>query len=51
MIGKSKLGLLAPVAMMGITTPAFAQKSGDWHRCEHLWLWNSPQANANAGES
>ena len=48
MISKSKLGVLALVAMMGIATPTFAQNM-ETGTAANTYGWNSPQANAVSG--
>jgi hypothetical protein len=48
MISKSKLGVLAVVAMMGIATPAFAQNL-ETGTAANTFGWNSPHANAISG--
>jgi hypothetical protein len=50
MIGKSKLGVLALVAMMGIRTPAFAQNL-ETGTAANTYGRNSPQADAISGRS
>jgi hypothetical protein len=50
MISKSKLGMLAVVAAMGIATPAFAQNL-ETGTAANTYGWNSPQANAISGGS
>jgi hypothetical protein len=45
MISKSKLGVLALVAMMGIATPALAQNL-ETGTAANTYGWNSPHANA-----
>jgi hypothetical protein len=50
MISKSKLGVLALVAIMGIATPAFAETL-DSGTAASLYGWDSPQANAISGAS
>jgi hypothetical protein len=50
MISKSKLGVLALVAMMGIGTPAFAQNL-ETGTAANTYGWNSPRADAISGRS
>lgn len=50
MISKSKPGVLALVAIMGIATPAFAETL-DSGTAASLYGWDSPQANAISGAS
>ena len=50
MISKSKLGVLALVAMMGIATPAFAQNL-ETGTAANTYGWNSPRADAISGGS
>jgi hypothetical protein len=50
MISKSKLGVLALVAMMGIATPAFAQNL-ETGTAANTFGWNSPRADAISGGS
>jgi hypothetical protein len=50
MISKSKLGLLALVAMMGIATPVFAQNL-ETGTAANTYGWNSPRADAISGGS
>jgi hypothetical protein len=44
MISKSKLGMVALVAIMGIATPAFAQNL-ETGAAANTYGWNSPQAD------
>jgi hypothetical protein len=48
MISKSKIGVLALVAMMGIATPAFAQNL-ETGTAANTFGWNSPHADAISG--
>jgi hypothetical protein len=50
MISKSKLGVLALVAMIGIATPAFAQNL-ETGTAANTYGWNSPRADAISGGS
>jgi hypothetical protein len=50
MISKSKLGVLALVAMMDIGTAAFAQNL-ETGTAANTYGWNSPQADAISGRS
>ncbi len=50
MISKSKLGVLALMATMGIATPAFAQNL-ETGTAANTYGWNSPHANAISGGS
>jgi hypothetical protein len=50
MISKSKLGVLALVAMMDIGTPAFAQNL-ETGTAANTYGWNSPQADTISGRS
>ena len=50
MNSKSKLGMLALAAMIGIATPAFAQGL-ETGTAANTYGWNSPQADAISGGS
>jgi len=50
MISKSKLGVLALAAMMGIATSAFAQNL-ETGTAANTYGWNSPRADAISGPS
>jgi hypothetical protein len=50
MISKSKLGVFALVAMMGIATPAFAQNL-ETGTAANTYGWTSPRADAISGGS
>lgn len=48
MVGKSKLGALVLIAMMGVATAAFAQNL-ETGTAADTYGWNSPQAEADFG--
>jgi hypothetical protein len=50
MISKSKLAVLALVAMVGVATPAFAQNL-ETGTAANTYGWNSPRADAISGVS